>query len=78
MKVLSQGEILNISDNAAWRFATILALSSPKVGHSLKGLQMSSAKCNIKKLDLNLLKTFSMADLQYFSDREFKMVKGTQ
>lgn len=37
---------------------------SLKVLHILKGLQKSSAKSNIKRVDLNLLRTFSMGDLQ--------------
>jgi len=33
--------------------------------HILKGLQISSAKSNIKSVDLNLLRTFSMGDFQW-------------
>lgn len=64
-KVLSQGESLNISENTASRVCNACdngspVVPSPKVWHILKGLQISSAKSNIKKLDLNLLKTFSI------------------
>lgn len=41
------------------------AALSLKVLPILKGLQISSAKSNIKRLDLNLLRTFSMGDFQW-------------
>lgn len=44
--------------------ATALSCQLLKVLQILKGLQISPAKSNIKRVDLNLLRTFSRGDFQ--------------